>query len=306
MNFKGIFKDSSFGIQLFFFITFIILCNSFSSVLFYLFLFIKTGFSFETTSQMISAVLTDGNLIREAQFFQSVGTFLLPSLFLAKLYSLNEKEYLQLETKVPGSAILLALLSMPALVPFLNLTVYWNEQLQFPESWSRVEQVMKELETQAQDMFSLMFSSSEPRAIIITFLVIAVIAPIGEEFLFRGVLQNIIGRKIKNHHLTIWIVAILFSAIHLQFYGFVPRMLLGAYFGYLLYYSKSMWIPVLAHFMHNALGVWGNYRLASEGMNEIDTVGTGDTWIAGLISLLVWGALFYLFIRKCRSQNFLP
>lgn len=84
---------------------------------------------------------------------------------------------------------------------------------------------------------------------LLTFLsnlvVMALMAGITEEFLFRGALQRIIGQWTANHHIVIWSAAILFSAFHLQFYGFLPRMLLGAYFGYLLYWSRNIWIPVL-------------------------------------------------------------
>ena len=95
-------------------------------------------------------------------------------------------------------------------------------------------------------------------------------AGLAEEILFMGALLSIIRKKATNPHLAIWIVAIIFSAIHFQFYGFIPRMLLGAFLGYLLYWSKSIWIPVFAHFLHNAIAVTGNYMgLYAESENDI-------------------------------------
>ena len=104
---------------------------------------------------------------------------------------------------------------------------------------------------------------------VINLFVIAIIAGITEEFLFRGALFSIIRRKIKNPHVIIWIIAAIFSAIHLQFYGFVPRMLLGALMGYLLYWTGSIWVPVFAHFLNNAIGVVSMYFISDEEFLEL-------------------------------------
>src|SRR5690606_9164914 len=86
---------------------------------------------------------------------------------------------------------------------------------------------------------------------VLAFVVVVVLPAIGEEIVFRGMIQNDFYRATRNAHLSIWITAILFSAIHLQFYGFFPRMFLGALFGYLYFWSGNLWMPVLAHFVNN-------------------------------------------------------
>jgi membrane protease YdiL (CAAX protease family) len=139
---------------------------------------------------------------------------------------------------------------------------------------------------------------------IYNLLIMAVIPAIGEELLFRGVIQQQLHFRLKNPHMAIWITAMLFSAIHMQFYGFIPRMLLGAFFGYLMVWTQSLWVPVLAHFLNNAGAVSMQYFLGAELTEEkIDTFGTvTDDWIYLVISGM---ALIFLlrFTYRIRVRN---
>lgn len=115
---------------------------------------------------------------------------------------------------------------------------------------------------------------------------------ITEEFFFRGALQRLIGKWNPNPHFVIWNAAILFSAFHLQFYGFIPRMLLGAYLGYLLLWTRSIWIPIFAHFINNATAVIGmsdkNLRESALVTGEIPTDQIFQYGIAAAISLILF------------------
>jgi membrane protease YdiL (CAAX protease family) len=126
---------------------------------------------------------------------------------------------------------------------------------------------------------------------------IGIIPAIGEELLFRGVIQRIFTEWTKNIHWGIWISAILFSALHLQFYGFVPRAILGAIFGYLLVWSGNLWLPVLAHFINNTVAVIA-YYFYGEGILSVDPdkIGTNSEYhIAIIISFLLMVWLFWVF-----------
>ena len=96
-------------------------------------------------------------------------------------------------------------------------------------------------------------------------IVIAVLPAVGEELLFRGCIQNQLFNITRNTHLAIWITAFFFSAIHVQFLGFVPRMLLGALFGYLYFWSGNLLVPMLAHFFNNGLQIFLLYAYQREG-----------------------------------------
>ena len=133
---------------------------------------------------------------------------------------------------------------------------------------------------------------------------VAVLPAIGEELLFRGVIQKIFINWTKNAHWGIWISAILFSAMHLQFYGFVPRMLLGVAFGYLLVWSGSMWLPIAAHFFNNGIAVIAMY-LIDKGLlsPEVETFGTtSDSYYSVAISVVLV-AVFMVMIKRQNENN---
>ena len=137
--------------------------------------------------------------------------------------------------------------------------VEWNSTVQFPEFLKGFEEWAKEKESAATAITEFLTHFDSFQQVIIALIVIAILPAIGEELVFRGLIQNEFYRGTKNIHLSIWISAVLFSAIHMQFYGFVPRMLLGAVFGYLYYWSANIWIAMLAHFINNATAVIGMY-----------------------------------------------
>ena len=118
---------------------------------------------------------------------------------------------------------------------------------------------------------------------------IAFLPAIGEELLFRGVIQRIFTNMTKNFHWGIWISAILFSALHMQFYGFVPRVLLGAIFGYLLVWSGSMWLPIVGHFLNNAFAVVGMYLINNNLLSpKLEEIGSNsDSYYMALLSLVL-------------------
>jgi len=97
---------------------------------------------------------------------------------------------------------------------------------------------------------------------------IAIVAAIGEELIFRGVIQKIFARWTGNIHLAIIITGFLFSLIHLQFYGFFPRWLLGVMFGYLMVWSGTLWLPIFAHFVNNAVAVLVSYLIHKGTISE--------------------------------------
>ena len=112
----------------------------------------------------------------------------------------------------------------------------------------------------------------------------------------------------ERSHIAIWVTAIIFSAIHMQFYGFVPRMLMGAMFGYMFVWSGSLWIPIVMHFTNNGLAVLTYYIEQSVGSNPLsdkniaDTIGAGDTWWLGVLSLMITSLGLLIFYRRTRTR----
>ena len=100
------------------------------------------------------------------------------------------------------------------------------------------------------------------------------------------------GRLFKDEHVQVWISAAIFSAIHMQFQGFLASMILGALLGYLLVWTRSFWIPMIVHFLNNGLQVVAIYVMNVKP-SEIDKIGQVDKihWTVAGVSLMLVFAL---------------
>jgi membrane protease YdiL (CAAX protease family) len=136
-----------------------------------------------------------------------------------------------------------------------TVIIQWNKNLVLPSFLNEFETWAKAKELELERVTKLLVEFASPQEFIFGLLVIAILAGITEEFFFRGLLQTELTRAFRQPHVAIWITAIAFSAIHMQFYGFVPRMLLGALFGYLYLWSGNLWVPITAHIVNNAFSV---------------------------------------------------
>ncbi len=195
------------------------------------------------------------DMLRLLQLFSSVGTFLVPALGIAWLCSPRPRHYLSVDTLPGGRAFLLGIGALCCLFPTITLAEILNKQLELPAFLAPVEAWMQQQEAAAEQLTELLITGRGIAPFFSNLIVIALTAAVTEEFFFRGALQRLLGRMIRNPHTVIWAAACIFSFFHLQFYGFLPRLLLGAYFGYLLLWSKSLWLPVCAHFLNNAIAV---------------------------------------------------
>lgn len=137
--------------------------------------------------------------------------------------------------------------------------VQWNAGIHFPDALQSFEEWARALEDQRAELTAFMTTFSSVGELLLGLVVIAVIPAIGEELVFRGLFQNQLRQLTGNVHVAIWLAALLFSAFHLQFFGFAPRLLLGALFGYLYLWSGSLMIAIFAHFVNNAFAVLSLY-----------------------------------------------
>jgi membrane protease YdiL (CAAX protease family) len=301
MILKGVFKDSGGFVQFILFIGIVIIGYVIGSAASLFLIMLKSGFNVEIAGEILTNIAEYPVYLREMQFLSQLGAFIFPALLIAYLFSENYKEYLYLNTPFNGSTVIWAMLSMIFILPFLNLVTQLNQQMVLPDFLKGMEEYMKSMEETGAKLIKSMLRTENMRAIIFNVLIVAVFAAVGEEFLFRGTLQRIFGNMICNKHIIIWSVAFIFSFIHFQFYGFIPRLLLGAYFGYLLDFTKNLWVPVLAHFTNNFIGVTLStvYQDDPKQIEMLDSLGYGNTGWLSLISLLLF-AFAFLQIRKQR------
>jgi len=173
--------------------------------------------------------------------------------------------------------------------------IEWNQHIHFPEFLKSFETWARTSEDQLAEITKKLTQFHSVGEFATGFLVIAVIAGVCEEFMFRGIIQNELYRGTKNIHVAVWVSAILFSAIHAQFFGFVPRMLLGALFGYLYYWSGNVFVPILAHVINNGFLVIMIY-LNQLGIVKID-VETEEAapWYAIIIFAFIGTGLIYYY-----------
>lgn len=231
-------------------------------------LFTEKGFAEASTTAEI-------NVLKLMQFVSATFTFVLPAIIIAFLFSKDVFEFLNLKSSPSVPYYLLTVLFLFSVLPAMNIIIIWNQSLQLPESLSGFEKSLQSMEESGLKMTEIMLAGNGFGSLLINLLLMAVIPAIGEEFLFRGVIQKHLIEWTRKPHLAIIISAIIFSAVHFQFYGFIPRVILGMIFGYLVFYSGSLWPAIFAHFFNNAMAVMA-YKYAGDslGQSEIDTFGT--------------------------------
>ena len=253
--------------------------------------------------------LTETGLLKLSQLLLSVGVIVLPPIVLAYLISEKPQHFLLLDKKkMNWTDLILVVIFMILIIPFINLLGDLNHQLVLPKMFSGIELWMKTSEEQATALTEKFLKVNTFQGLLINIFLISVIPAIGEELYFRGALQGVI-RDWKGVKTSIWITAIIFSTIHFQFYGFVPRMLMGAFFGYLLVWSENMWLPIVAHFTNNVIAVLF-YYLQFNGikMPDIDSIGIGNTLWIGLLSgglgiLGIYGLKRRFYLQKEKIAN---
>jgi len=246
---------------------------------------------------------TEINSVRWLQFAQAVGLFIVPPLVLAYLWSDKPFKYLCLDKNPDIVNVLFIILFMMLVIPFVNLLGEWNQQLKLPHAFAAIEAQMKASEAEIALLTKKLLDVHSLKGLFGNVFLIAFIPAFGEELFFRGALQRIFQNK-KNAIMAIWITAFIFSAIHFQFYGFVPRFLMGVFFGYLLVWSGNLWLPILAHFTNNAVAIVF-YYLKQNGFQvfDIDTLGTGNTLWAGCVSGLLTLMMIILYRAKLRTTD---
>ncbi len=245
------------------------------------------------------------------QFIQTSATFLLPPLCLALLCSQRPWAWLTLNQVPKWSLWACAIVIMLIALPGINLLADWNSRMSLPAFLQPLEELMRQQEEAAQALTERFLRGKGVGILLINIGLIALLPAAAEELTFRGTLQRLAAGQhptggtalTRRQHIAIWAIAILFSAIHFQFYGFVPRMLLGALFGYALCLTGSLWIPIVMHFTNNAATVLAYWIVYNNDINPdgIETFGTGETtWIGALSILLTVGGI-YLFWRLSRT-----
>ncbi|WP_461789002.1 CPBP family glutamic-type intramembrane protease [Pedobacter sp.] len=254
----------------------------------------------------VSAVTTnDLRFISEFKIVlvaQQLGLFLAPAVLLSVIERKSVNGFYGLQAPKPGLLILVAILSI-CWMPVMGLAMEWNQKMVFPQFLKGLENWMRFLEDAGAKTTEAILKMKNAGDLIVNLFVIAVTPAICEEFIFRGAVQRTIFRIKTNPHIAIWISAIIFSAIHLQFFGFIPRLLLGAAFGYVYYWTGSIWYAVFAHFLNNAYAVCVAYYLQMHNQPYTDVDDVNLPFYGYIISAVLTLALFRLVQRVSLAKQ---
>jgi membrane protease YdiL (CAAX protease family) len=295
-------RESKPSIQLLFTALVILICGIFAMLLSLVLGWMIYGVSLSQMENMMQDLANPGNIsvLKLFQTVQSIGIFIIPPFIIAWFLHNRPSVFLQYHKRPDFKSIILVIAIIYFANPFINWLTEINAKLSLPEWMNSVEIWMQNSEDQASKITTAFLSTTSLTIVFSNLLMIGILPAIGEELLFRGVVQQLFKKKYGNAHAAIWISAAIFSALHLQFFGFLPRLVLGAMFGYMLEWSGTLWLPIIAHFVNNATAVIAFYLmqrgLIGSGIDKTGTSSDGSSWlvIVSLIFLFTFFRALYL------------
>jgi membrane protease YdiL (CAAX protease family) len=236
------------------------------------------------------------------QGFNHLVTFIFLPLLYVFYFKRSLASELGIKAKNSGVQLALASLLVIATIPLINILAEWNKAIDPPDLWG-IDYWVRTSEEKAKKLTDLIAMYDNIPQMLLIFSVMAILPAIGEEILFRGIIQNEFREVIKNPHAAIWISGFIFSFMHFQFFGFFPRMLLGVIFGYLYFWSGNLLIPIFIHFLNNAL------TLLAMNLYKDGTIGTNPESVEAIpvwtiiLSLVMFVYLLSAFKKYSQKDN---
>ncbi len=265
---------------------------------------IMGSFGSETLNQIMTMNITSARTENALWILQLLGTTL-PILIAPMIFSYTiirqPDDYLKTSFQFPWTLIAIVFVCMLASFPVIELLSNFNQKMVLPRFLDGVQKWMRNSEDEAQKVSDIMLQMKTLKSMIFDLLVIGLLTAIVEELMFRGALQTILAKWTKNQHAAVWIAAIVFSAFHMEFFGFLPRLLLGVLLGYFTVWSGSVWPAVWAHFVNNGTDVVLTY-LAQHKIINLDPNDQHTFNTAGYLIGIIFTLLFLLTYRYLSAK----
>ena len=242
------------------------------------------------------------SLSRLFQIINSIGVFVVPPFIIA--YLIYGKDARQFGfRKLPSIfSLVLVVVSAFVVVPVIDYLAYLNSSLELPVFMQGIEDWMRVKEDMATEITMMFLNMNGISDLVLNVVMLAILPALGEELLFRGIFQKIFIDWSRNVHIGIFITAFLFSAFHFQFFSFLPRFMLGMFLGYLFYWSKNIWLPILGHFVNNSAAVISYYFSSEEAREEVlNSSGLNTSLYLVVASSVIFILLNVLIYRKERN-----
>jgi membrane protease YdiL (CAAX protease family) len=238
----------------------------------------------------------DANLSRVLQAISTFFIIALPAFIYARIINKKPMEYIGFNSAISGKQVFIIVGIVLFGLGISGVLSSLNEMIPISKS---ATQYFRGLENEYNKEMLAIANMKTMQDYIISLIMIALLPAIFEEMLFRGALQPIMINLTKNAFIGIFITSILFSAIHMSYYGFLPRLALGLMIGYIYYFSKNLWLSSLTHFLYNAFGVTELYALSKQGLLTPNSINDeGFPLYYGLIAAAVLFVLFMFFKRE--------
>ncbi len=260
---------------------------------------IASGYGFDFINQLEPGIATakEVSMMKTLQIIMAVSVFIIPALLFSWLKTGHRYGYLQVDQALNGLRIALVPFIWMSILPIIALSMLLNQMLELPAFMGGIEDWMRGSEIRAAELTGMFLSMDGLQDLTVNFIMVAILPAVGEELLFRGCLQRLVREWTGRPHLAIWLSAAVFSFIHFQFFGFAPRLLLGVFMGYLLYWGGSLWYPIFAHLLNNGLQVLAVYVGLQDAPTgtppELPAMGLSE-WAAMLFALLLFSTVAYV------------
>ena len=246
---------------------------------------------------------SDFGFLRYLFIIQDISLLIIPSIIILVLMKSDPSARLS-EFKFPllrevGLIVILAF----CIFPITSFTGQINSAMHLPDWLSGVEHWMIEKEDKNNSLIDLLITSNTFWVLLLNLLLIGLMPAIAEEMIFRGVFQKIFSKLFRSGHLAIWFIAFIFSAVHFQFFGFVPRFILGLVFGYLFYWSGTLWLSIISHFVNNAFPVIMAYIQGIEKLNAPIDVPLWKQAIGLPLPIIIGFVILFYFRNKSKNDR---
>ncbi len=257
------------------------------------------------SSAISSAVGQGRSTVLIVTVLQNVMMFGLASCISAKLTMRHPWYFLGLSTPCKGIAVLGVFIAWLVSIPMLNGIVAWNEGLHLPDAMKDIETLLRSMEEANEAAANMLLDTSSVGGLLINILCVGILTGFCEELFFRGALQRAFCAFGVNTTGAIWCAALIFSAMHFQFFGFFPRLLMGAFFGYLLKWTDSIYPGAIAHALNNSVVVIITW-LTTNGYTDFnfETFGLSGPWLT--VSYIISAFLFVALLAMRKSFFTMP
>lgn len=242
-------------------------------------------------------------LMRVLSVLQDVIVFVLPPAIMAVMVSSKPGRLLEIDRTPPAGWVLMAILALLVSTPAMNFIIELNENLSFPSWLENMEQGMRAAEESARKSAMILMGGTSVADLVMGILIIGVLAGISEEIYFRGAILGCLLHSRMNKHAAIWVTAVIFSLFHFQVFGFFPRVILGGFFGYLTWWTGSIWVAAIVHVINNSIVVTVEW-MSRCGYLDYDINAAGTSSIALVLgSIILTAGIIRASLKRLERHN---